>query len=83
MGILGLGPTPPVGFKVKTLSTTNSPWKLEVPKKLVRQVVLGQYHSVLITKDWDLYTFGNGTYGKLGHGIGNGKKWGSVPLHTI
>lgn len=29
---------------------------------------MGPYHLALITKSGDLYTFGSGSYGKLGHG---------------
>jgi len=34
----------------------------------VRAITFGKKHSALITEKYDLYTFGGGRYGTLGHG---------------
>ena len=36
--------------------------------KFVTQVACGQTHSMALTRDGRLYTWGNGGHGKLGHG---------------
>ena len=40
----------------------------ELAGKKVAGVAAGEYHTVVFTEAGDLYTFGDGTDGKLGHG---------------
>lgn len=43
-----------------------------VRSKNIRQVTCGSYHTAAITDNGELYTWGGGMYGKLGHGNENG-----------
>lgn len=36
--------------------------------RVIKQVTCGSYHTAAVTLDGDLYTWGGGMYGKLGHG---------------
>ncbi|KAF1787776.1 Regulator of chromosome condensation 1/beta-lactamase-inhibitor protein II [Phytophthora cactorum] len=40
----------------------------ELRGKNIRQVTCGSYHTAAVTVSGDLYTWGGGMYGKLGHG---------------
>lgn len=40
----------------------------ELRGRKVRQVTCGSYHTAAVTASGDLYTWGGGMYGKLGHG---------------
>mmetsp|Transcript_12295 Transcript_12295/g.23892 ORF Transcript_12295/g.23892 Transcript_12295/m.23892 type:complete len:561 (-) Transcript_12295:219-1901(-) len=53
-------------------------WKHEprlvtaIKSKVVAQVTCGSYHTAAVTDTGELYTWGGGMYGKLGHGNENG-----------
>ncbi|GBG27678.1 RCC1 and BTB domain-containing protein 2 [Hondaea fermentalgiana] len=53
-------------------------WKHEprlvaaIKTKIVAQVTCGSYHTAAVTDAGELYTWGGGMYGKLGHGNENG-----------
>lgn len=44
----------------------------ELRGKSIRQVTCGSYHTAAVTVSGDLYTWGGGMYGKLGHGNDTG-----------
>jgi alpha-tubulin suppressor-like RCC1 family protein len=52
--------------KTATTTSINLPKLLETPEPIAK-CVLGPNHSALISESGNLYTFGSGTNGKLGH----------------
>ena len=47
--------------------------------KVITQVTCGSYHTAAVSASGELYTWGGGMYGKLGHGDENGH---AVPRHV-
>jgi alpha-tubulin suppressor-like RCC1 family protein len=47
---------------------SNSPKRVKFPKERVRFITFGKKHAALISESYNLYTFGGGRYGALGHG---------------
>lgn len=52
--------------KSATTTSISLPKLLEIPGE-VKKCELGQNHSAILTQSGDVYTFGSGTYGPLGH----------------
>ena len=47
--------------------------------KFIQHISAGYRHSAAVTQDGDVFTWGEGDYGKLGHGDSNGR---SVPTQV-
>ena len=59
-----------------------NPQRIEVFDDLnIRRLFVGQRHSAVISKEGQVYTFGNGNWGVLGHGNENNIKFNN-PKHV-
>ena len=59
--------TSSLGYETsKTTTSVPTPKQISIDEP-IKKCVLGSYHSALITESGNLYTFGNGSYGMLGH----------------
>ena len=63
--------------------TVLTPTALPMPDETrIVEISCGYYHSALVSEKGDLFTFGDGDGGKLGHGKQSGQEQCNVPKHV-